>query len=102
MCFAHPLPTTSLPFSPTYHTYSYQVQCGLLKVLHERYRSESTKQRPTSECVAFKRSLQEVAESNRDLQPHIHKAQVNTHSRWCGGSSADWCKLCLMLLDMFA
>ena len=53
-------------------------KCGLLKVLHEKYKPESSKHRPSSETVAFKKSLQDVAEQNRDMQPHLNKAQVYT------------------------
>ena len=51
-------------------------KCGLLKILHERYRSGPSKQRVSLELQEFRQTLQEVAEKNRDLQPHIAKAQV--------------------------
>ena len=51
-------------------------KCGLLKILHERYRSGPSKQRVSLELQEFRQTLQEVAEDNRDLQPHIAKAQV--------------------------
>ena len=51
-------------------------KCGLLKILHERFRSGPSKQRVSLELQEFRQTLQEVAEDNRDLQPHIAKAQV--------------------------
>ena len=64
------LPSLSLPPGPV-------KKCGLLKILHEKHKPVTSKQRLSSETLAFKRSLQEAADSNRDLQPHIHKAQVS-------------------------
>ena len=52
-------------------------KCGLLKVLHEKYKPESAKKQPSSESLTLRKCLQEVAETNKDLQPHIHKAQVH-------------------------
>ena len=51
-------------------------KCGLLKVLHEKYRPPTSRKQPSSETVLFKQSLQEVAEQNKDLLPHLGKAQV--------------------------
>lgn len=52
-------------------------KCGLLKVLHEKYKPVSSKHKPSSESLALRQSLQEVAEENRDMLPHINKAQVD-------------------------
>ena len=45
-------------------------------MLHEKYKPPSSRQQPSSEALAFRQSLQEVAEQNKDMKPHIGKAQV--------------------------
>ena len=51
-------------------------KCGLLKVLHEKFKPPTSRQQPSNETLAFKQSLEEVAEQNKELLPHIGKAQV--------------------------
>lgn len=51
-------------------------KCGLLKIVHEKFRFAPSKQRVSQELQEFRQTLQEFAEDNRDLQPHITKAQV--------------------------
>ena len=53
-------------------------------MLHEKFKPPTSRQQPSSESVAFKQSLAEVAEQNKELQPHISKAQV-----WGEGWIAD-------------
>jgi len=50
-------------------------KCGLLKIVHEKFRFAPSKQRVSQELQEFRQTLQEFAEDNRDLQPHITKAQ---------------------------
>ena len=77
-----PLPLSLLPLSPFPPLLLSPLligpvkKCGLLKILHERFRSGPSKQRVSLEVQEFRQTLQEVAEDNRDLQPHIAKAQV--------------------------
>jgi DNA-directed RNA polymerase III subunit RPC1 len=52
-------------------------KCGLLKVLHEKFKPPTSRRQPSSETLAFKQSLEEVAEQNKELLPHIGKAQEN-------------------------
>jgi DNA-directed RNA polymerase III subunit RPC1 len=52
-------------------------KCGLLKVLHEKHRPPSSRQPPSSESVALRGALLEAAGQNRELLPHIGKAQEN-------------------------
>lgn len=53
-------------------------KCGLLKILHEKYRPATgvAKQRVIQEVQEFRFSLTEAAEANAEIEPHIGKAQV--------------------------
>ena len=50
-------------------------KCGLLKILHEKYRLGSAHQKPPPEVQEFLLCLQVVTESNREIAPHTSKAQ---------------------------
>lgn len=52
-------------------------KCGLLKILHEKYRPATgvAKQRVIQEVQEFRFSLTEAAEANAEIEPHIGKAQ---------------------------
>lgn len=52
-------------------------KCGLLKIVHEKYRPSTTKQLPPQEVRDFQRVIQEAADGNKDLMPFIAKAQEN-------------------------
>lgn len=52
-------------------------KCGLLKIVHEKYRPSTTKQLPPQEVRDFQRVVQEAAEGNKELLPFIGKAQEN-------------------------
>ena len=47
-------------------------------MLHEKYKPPTSRQQPSSESLALRHSLQEVAEQNKDMRPHLSKAQVYT------------------------
>ena len=49
-------------------------KCGLLKIVHEKYRSSLVKPHPA--ILEFRQTLQAVTEGNREIQTHINKAQV--------------------------
>ena len=53
-------------------------KCGLLKILHEKYRAATgaAKQRVIQEVQEFRFSLTEATEANAEIEPHIAKAQV--------------------------
>ena len=48
---------------------------GLLKIVHEKYRPVSAKQKTSQEVKEFRQVIQRVAEDNKELQPFINKAQ---------------------------
>ncbi len=52
-------------------------KCGLLKIVHEKYRPSTTKQKPPKEVRDFRSVIQEAAELNKELMPFIAKAQEN-------------------------
>ena len=53
-------------------------KCGLLKILHEKYRAATgiAKQRVIQEVQEFRLSLSEAAEANTEIELHIPKAHV--------------------------
>ena len=51
-------------------------KCGLLKIIHVKYKEPtSSKQKIPQEVREFKETLLTAAEENKDLAPHIGKAQ---------------------------
>ena len=52
-------------------------KCGLLKIVHDKYRPPTTKRLPPQEVREFHGILQDVAEQNTELKPFISKAQEN-------------------------
>lgn len=51
-------------------------KCGLLKIVHDRFRAVGgARQKASREAQEFRLSLQEAAEQNRELAAHIAKAQ---------------------------
>ena len=50
-------------------------KCSLLKIIHVKYKESTTKQKPPLEVREFRETLVGVAEDNKDLLPHISKAQ---------------------------
>ena len=52
-------------------------KCGLLKIVHEKYRvTGGIKKGVNPEVQEFRLTLQEAAESNPEIAPYIDKAQV--------------------------
>ena len=52
-------------------------KCGLLKILHEKYAAGTVKSGPPPETKEFRFLLQEVAETTKEIQPYMNKAQEN-------------------------
>ena len=50
-------------------------KCGLLKILHEKYPTSRGKQRQSQESREFHELIVGAAQGNKDLLPHIGKAQ---------------------------
>lgn len=51
-------------------------KCGLLKIVHVKYKDPtSTRQKAPLEVREFWETMTMVAEDNKDLAPHIGKAQ---------------------------
>ena len=50
-------------------------KCSLLKIIHVKYKETTTKQKPPLEVTEFRETLIGVSEDNKDLLPHINKAQ---------------------------
>ena len=50
-------------------------KCGLLKILHEKYPSAKNKRKQTLESREFQDLLAEAAQENKDMIPHLGKAQ---------------------------
>ena len=50
-------------------------KCGLLKILHEKYPTARNKKKQTVESREFQDLITEVAQDNKDMLPHIGKAQ---------------------------
>lgn len=50
-------------------------KCGLLKILHEKYPSARGKQKSTMESREFQSLLTEAAQGNKEMLPHLGKAQ---------------------------
>ena len=48
---------------------------GLLKIIHEKYRPVSSRQKVPNEVKEFHQVMQGLGEQNKDLQPFISKAQ---------------------------
>lgn len=48
---------------------------GLLKIIHEKYRPVTARQKASQEVRDFQRMIQEVAEENKELLPFVNKAQ---------------------------
>ena len=50
-------------------------KCGLLKILHEKFPQSKGRQKQSCESREFHETILEVAHGNKDMLPHIGKAQ---------------------------
>jgi len=50
-------------------------KCGLLKIIHVKYKDPTTKAKPSPELMEFREIMQEVATVHKDIAPFVGKAQ---------------------------
>ena len=54
---------------------------AIMKILHEKYRSGTSRNKTAPEVEEFKEDLQMAAEMNKELQPYVGKAQEMLNPR---------------------